>query len=286
MQISAEIIALVDRLAAEHARATGSAVPGYYRRYYLDLQRHLEALYPVGCALGISEDDRVLEVGSGMGTRCILGCALWGARFTGLEPCPDTYAPLRAVKDEFQRINAHLPYEAVDAPGEDSGLPAAHFDSVLSFEVLEHVRNPGVVVSEMHRVLKPGGALFLSTCNYSSFYEGHYRAPWLPFLGKRSARVWARLLGRNPGFVEEINFLTRRALVRYLRTAGFREIAFDPVVPSVAPPTLEITGLPAAGAADDGGQPPTLHRLIERPRIHRLLARLGLEYKVYVRARK
>ncbi|CTQ63120.1 class I SAM-dependent methyltransferase [Roseibium album] len=47
------------------------------------------------------------------------------------------------------------------------------FDAVLMFEVLEHVPTPHLAVTEIHRVLKPGGHLYLST----PFVFGIHDAP-------------------------------------------------------------------------------------------------------------
>jgi SAM-dependent methyltransferase len=44
-----------------------------------------------------------------------------------------------------------------------SGLPDGHFDHVLCMEVLEHVRDPFQAAHHLHRILKPGGRLLLST---------------------------------------------------------------------------------------------------------------------------
>jgi SAM-dependent methyltransferase len=41
-------------------------------------------------------------------------------------------------------------------------FPDNHFDHVLCTEVLEHAEEPGVLMLEMHRVLKPGGSLILT----------------------------------------------------------------------------------------------------------------------------
>lgn len=41
--------------------------------------------------------------------------------------------------------------------------PDGSFDLVLSTQVLEHVRDPGLHLAEAHRVLRPGGRLLLST---------------------------------------------------------------------------------------------------------------------------
>jgi 2-polyprenyl-3-methyl-5-hydroxy-6-metoxy-1,4-benzoquinol methylase len=40
-----------------------------------------------------------------------------------------------------------------------------YFDAITAFEVIEHVSNPYETLSEVHRVLKRGGSLFISTPN-------------------------------------------------------------------------------------------------------------------------
>ena len=42
-------------------------------------------------------------------------------------------------------------------------LPDAEFDLILSTQVLEHVADPDLYVSECHRLLKPGGTLVITT---------------------------------------------------------------------------------------------------------------------------
>ncbi|MBI2453299.1 class I SAM-dependent methyltransferase [Candidatus Peregrinibacteria bacterium] len=42
-------------------------------------------------------------------------------------------------------------------------IPSCHFDCVLFTEVLEHLRHPDLAISEIYRVLKPGGKLILTT---------------------------------------------------------------------------------------------------------------------------
>jgi SAM-dependent methyltransferase len=80
-------------------------------------------------------------------------------------------SPYRAMLSGFSH------YIGLDAPGRpDSAsrpdvvgdaiaLPfrAASADAVLCTEVIEHVPDPGALVAEAHRVLKPGGSLLLSS---------------------------------------------------------------------------------------------------------------------------
>lgn len=44
-----------------------------------------------------------------------------------------------------------------------SSFPDAYFDTVVVVEVLEHVADPRRAAAEIHRLLKPGGSLVLST---------------------------------------------------------------------------------------------------------------------------
>lgn len=68
------------------------------------------------------------------------------------------------------------PGPGVDFAADVSALPFADatYDLVLSTQVLEHVQDPKKVVSEMARVLKPGGHLFLTTPQSSPLHN----LPW------------------------------------------------------------------------------------------------------------
>lgn len=54
--------------------------------------------------------------------------------------------------------------EKVDVWGDAADLPFpdASFDTVVSFHVLEHTESPEAVMAEVHRVLRPGGAVVLA----------------------------------------------------------------------------------------------------------------------------
>ena len=51
---------------------------------------------------------------------------------------------------------------------ESLGLPAESFDAVTLWHVLEHVTDPGILLGEIHRLLRPGGVLLVSVPNFGS----------------------------------------------------------------------------------------------------------------------
>jgi SAM-dependent methyltransferase len=95
-------------------------------------------------------------------------------------------------------------YESADfenAPGVDyvcdlarTPIQADRYDLVVCTQVLEHVPNPGMVLSELYRLLKPGAQLWLST---PLFYEEHMQ----PYDFFRYTRFGLTRLFEDAGFV-------------------------------------------------------------------------------------
>jgi len=285
IKISGSLVESVRKMAYEFSDNIGSDAPEFYVEYYLNLSPHIIAVNSIGKFLGIGPGHKVLEIGSGLGTRCLAGRAVLGADFTGCEPCANTYSNLHDAIVEFRKCNPDLPYALVEKGGEDTSLPP-EFDFVLSSEVLEHVRDPKRVISEAFRVLKPGGRFFFSTCNYRSFYEGHYRCLWLPFLNKKSARYWIKLLGYNTTFLEEINFLNRRDILEYLRSAGFYKMTLGVKYPVISAEGIEVE-LPAGFDPVFRGRRRCLWgTVIQHPFAQKTLGSIGMEYKIWGVAEK
>jgi 2-polyprenyl-3-methyl-5-hydroxy-6-metoxy-1,4-benzoquinol methylase len=117
----------------------------------------------------------------------------------------------------------------------DRGLPeevAAEgpFDIVLAGDVLEHVREPGLLLEQAHSVLTPRGALIVSVPNFAHWYV---RARALLGIFDYDQRG---LLDRG-----HVRFFTRRSIERELRQAGFRVVR------------TQFTGLPLDVLTHDGG---------------------------------
>jgi SAM-dependent methyltransferase len=64
-------------------------------------------------------------------------------------------------------------------------FPPRAFDKVLCSEVIEHIPDADGAIAEIHRVLKPGGRLVLSTPNSASWYGFDRYVLWTKVLRRR-----------------------------------------------------------------------------------------------------
>jgi SAM-dependent methyltransferase len=96
-------------------------------------------------------------------------------------------------------------------------LASAAFDTVICCEVVEHLPDPAKAIRDMHRVLRPGGRLLLTTPNYLSA-TGAYRG-------------YMRLTGRR--FTEEGQPINRFTMwprtMWWLYRAGFSGVRCDAI---------------------------------------------------------
>ena len=109
----------------------------------------------------------------------------------------------------LERAQARLPQARLVRLEPDRGLPFedSEFDFILCAETLEHVRDLQLLLSELRRVLRPGGELALTT-------PAHGRATGLAVL----------LLGFERSFdprSPHLRFFSARSLRRLLEELGF-----------------------------------------------------------------
>jgi 2-polyprenyl-6-hydroxyphenyl methylase/3-demethylubiquinone-9 3-methyltransferase len=147
---------------------------------------------------------RVLDVGCGGG---LLAEALAraGARVTGIDLAPGMI--------EVARLHAAESALSIDyrvGAAEDPGAPAGQgFDAITCMEMLEHVPTPAATVVTLARLLRPGGALFVSTLNRN------LKSFLLAIVG---AEYVLRLIPR--GTHEYERFIRPAELARWARAAG------------------------------------------------------------------
>jgi SAM-dependent methyltransferase len=128
----------------------------------------------------------VLDVGGGPGyfADAFRGA---GATYVGLEP--DAGEMAARGKPEPGTVRAS---------GEALPVRTAAVDVCYSSNVLEHVRSPWTMASEMVRVTRPGGTVFLSFTPWWSPHGGHETGPWHYLGGHLARRRYRRRHGREP----------------------------------------------------------------------------------------
>jgi SAM-dependent methyltransferase len=172
-------------------------------------------------ARGLPHGSRVLDAGSGEGQfrACFSHC-----RYTGVD---------LAVGD------AAWDYSSLDVLADLENLPFADgtFDAALNVTVLEHVRRPEKVLSEIARVLAPGASLLLAI---PQEWEVH-QAPHDFFRYTRYGAAWLlELAGFADIRVEPaggfFTLLGRRSLDSVLYFQGGWRWLFFPMVSAIAGP--------------------------------------------------
>lgn len=126
----------------------------------------------------------VVDVGGGSGW-CTEEFRRRGARSHLFEPDPREL-----------HAGGRRPAAAVLADGYLLPVADGAADITFSSNVLEHVADPQTFLSEMVRVTRPGGLIYVSFTNWYSPWGGHETAPW-HYLGHRRARArYERRRGR------------------------------------------------------------------------------------------
>jgi len=142
------------------------------------------------------ESGRLLEVGCGDGD-FLVSAEADGWRVTGVE-----YSPA-ACKTARQRLKNG---EVRCGELQQAGLTAEQFDLCVVSDVIEHVRAPLEFLQEIHRLLKPGGTLFIATPSIDSWSARIMRQKWMEFKA------------------EHLTYFDRQTIQTALFKSGFREI--------------------------------------------------------------
>lgn len=93
---------------------------------------------------------------------------------------------------------------------EQAALPASSFDVVSMLDTIEHLFDPTATLRECYRLLRPGGALLLSTPNMNSLSRIVFGKPWAVI---------------SPA--EHLYYFTEKTLALMLQRVGYRQVRFD-----------------------------------------------------------
>jgi 2-polyprenyl-3-methyl-5-hydroxy-6-metoxy-1,4-benzoquinol methylase len=159
------------------------------------------------CEIHDFTNKKLLEIGFRNGN-FMNECVKAGLTTTGIDINREYY---EAAKTRFPFLDIKW-YDGSVFP-----VPADSFDYVVSFQVLEHVSSIEHILTECIRVLKPGGIMYHVCPNYRSFYEGHFKVIWLPFLNKTLGRIYLKLLRRYKDSYELLNLVNPKFLSKLLK---------------------------------------------------------------------
>lgn len=142
----------------------------------------------------IPADAHVLDVGCGNGGLLLALRARGFTRLTGLDPAQACVARLRA-----QGMEAYLGWVGDDLPQQP------RFDLILLSHVLEHLFEPRLALTSLHRLLTPHGKVYVETPD-AARYADFPSVPWYYFDS------------------EHINHFDRASLDNLARASGFRTV--------------------------------------------------------------
>lgn len=110
--------------------------------------------------------------------------------------------------------------EFVHSKSEKIPFDDESFDLVMSKTVLEHVEDVNEAIKEQVRVTKIGGQVYVECPNYMWIKEGHYNSWMLPLMPKWLFRIWLRVQGKNPEFLNHIQYVTPGKISKAMKMNG------------------------------------------------------------------
>jgi glycosyltransferase involved in cell wall biosynthesis/SAM-dependent methyltransferase len=146
------------------------------------------------------DNGRLLEIGCGDGDFLVIAQAA-GWRVTGVEYSAAACEKARQRLDKAEVFCGEI---------QSARLEPEQFDLCVISDVIEHVRSPMDFLKEIHRLLKPGGALFIATPSIGSWSARLMRQKWMEFKA------------------EHLTYFAPQTIQTALFKSNFREVIVEP----------------------------------------------------------
>jgi ubiquinone/menaquinone biosynthesis C-methylase UbiE len=117
---------------------------------------HQRLFYPYLKVLETIQPGVVLEIGTGAG-RGVEVLSKVASHYIGIDKNAPLLKELQAKYPKYEFLDMFIPPL--------TGIANNSVDSIVTFQVIEHIANDHAFLQEAHRVLKPGGKLYLTTPN-------------------------------------------------------------------------------------------------------------------------
>lgn len=160
------------------------------------------------CALArfSPEGKVILDAGCGYGVIAIILALMGANRVVGIDISEERLSTFAQIIQDYgfdKQLEARL--QSV----EDTGLPGASVDAVISNEAISHYHDVDAFLKEAARVLKPGGVLLIADGNNASN----------PLRRRHTHEIWERFENGPPGTVHrhvlEVPYIEmRRQIIR------------------------------------------------------------------------
>ncbi len=150
----------------------------------------------------------VLDVGCGAGGKSLYYLSKGAESVTGMDV-------VEKYEEESMALAAELGLEGfkfICCDAARTGLHDASFDTVIMNDAMEHVADPGAVLAEVYRILKPGGRLYVNFPPYDHPFGAHLSdvigIPWVHrfFSDKTLIAAYKDLVSDKPDAEERIKF--------------------------------------------------------------------------------
>jgi ubiquinone/menaquinone biosynthesis C-methylase UbiE len=181
------------------------AVVDYFHRYTQRFTAHL--CQPLLEMADIPADGVVLDVGTGTGVIPLAGLAASGpdVKFVGIDLSDGMLAKASQVAAD-NGLQPQVEFRKMDA--EDLVFEDNSFDAVISLYALHHFPNPTRALSEIFRVLKPGGKAVIAVGSSPSLFSiDGVRAGF-----RRFGSMWRVARGRELSACDFIDGLVEKYL--------------------------------------------------------------------------
>lgn len=172
------------------------------QRFWHDTKRWLARNY-----LRPGPNDRLIDVGCGSG---VVSDDLADAGAREVVGVDGSASAVGFASRQFQRPNLRFVRGLVD----ELAFPDASFDGGVCFELIEHIHldQGQALLRSLHRIVRPGGRLLLTTPNYRSAW------PVIEWALDRSGKV-PKLVGD-----QHVTFFHHRMLRDLARRSGWRTV--------------------------------------------------------------
>jgi len=125
--------------------------------------------------LGVSNTDKVLDIGCGIGGAARFVASTFGCRVTGLDLVPN-YIDVARELTNWTSLSQQVDYEAGSAL--EMPFPDGEFDHAFQLHVAMNIADKSALFNEVARVLRPGGQFAVYDIMRTDKGEIEFPMPW------------------------------------------------------------------------------------------------------------